>query len=262
VDALQENLSRISKSVDAARSARARENGGELVRNMLVQLSGGAKELANLVIEGVVFAGGSFGGLLISQAQFKGVTFQRCDFSDARVRECLADGTMLLEVVVNPAKTRLELRGVNPDTQVSGLQVWIDDQRETVFDPRRVREVLVQCGTVAAAAPVPEIRPVDPPAVEIVDLFARAYRRANPVCIEDPKLLNTGDRKEWPHIRKAMLSSGVVTVDRPRQTSGARKEFLRRQVLPEQLVAGINRRADVPPSVRAFWDELERVFPE
>lgn len=261
VEALQENLSRISRAVEAARSARARENGGELVRNMLVMLSGGGRELSHLVIEGVIFAGGSFGGLLMSESQFKGVTFQRCDFSSAQVRDCVAEGTMLLEVVVNPGKTRLELRGVNPDAQVAGLQVWIDEQRETVFDPRRVLEFLVQCGTVAATAPVPEIRPVSSSAVEIVDLLARAYRRANPVCIEDPKLDNAADRREWSVIRKAMLDSGVVTIDRPRQTSGSRKEFLRRQVLPEQLVAGINRRADVPPSVRAFWDKLERVLP-
>lgn len=174
---------------------------------------------------------------------------------------CFAVGTVLLEVIVNPAKTRLELRGVNPDTEVTGLQVWIDDQRETVFDPRRVREFLVRCGTVEEAAPEPEIRAVSPAAVEIVDLLARAYRRANPLCIEDPKLLNAGDRREWPDIRKAMVASGVITPDRPRQTRGPRKEFLRRQVLPEQLMAGINRRADVPPSVRAFWDDMERIFP-
>lgn len=258
---LQENLTRIARSVDAARSPRASENGGELVRNMLVTMSSGEQALSKLNVEGLTFAGGTFGGMRLSECLFKGVTFQRCDFSNAQLRDCVAEGTMLMEVIVDPGRTRLELRGVNPDTQVAGLQVWIDDQRETVFDPRRVREFLVRLGTVVAAAPVPEIRPVSPAAIEIVDLFARAYRRANPVCIEDPKLLNTAERSEWPDIRRAMLASGVVTIDRPRGTSGPRKEFLRRQVLPEQLMAGINRRADVPPSVRAFWDELERVLP-
>lgn len=260
-DALQENLSRISKAIEAARSARARENGGELARNMLVTFSGGQRELTGLAVEGFIFAGGSFGEVRLSKSQFRGVTFQRCDFSKAQVTDCVAEGTMLLEVVVNPGKTRLELRGVNPDTQVAGLQVWIDEERATVFDPRKVRDFLVQCGTVAAEAPVPEIRPVSAGAVEIVDLLARTYRRANPVCVEDPKLQDVGNRREWPEIRKALLASGVVSIDRPRQTSGQRKEFLRRQVLPEQLVAGINRRADVPPPVRAFWDELERVLP-
>jgi hypothetical protein len=261
VEALQGTLTRLSRSVDASRSTRARENAGELARNMLVECFGAGQALPALVIEGMTFAGGSFGGLALTGAQFKEVTFQRCDLSDAQFRGCFADGTVLLEVIVNPAKTRLELRGVNPDTQVTGMQVWIDDQRETVFDPRRVREFLVSCGTVEEAALEPEIRAVSPAAVEIVDLLARAYRRANPVCIEDPKLLNAGDRREWPDIRKAMLASGVITPDRPRQTRGPRKEFLRRQVLPEQLMAGINRRSDVPQSVRTFWDEMERVFP-
>ena len=34
--------------------------------------------------------------------------------------------------------------------------------------------------------------------------------------------------------------------------------FLRRQFLPEELIAGADRAAAVAPEVRAFWDDLEK----
>ena len=260
-EVLQENLSRISKSVDVARSARARENGGELARSMLVWLSGDGQELSRIVVQGLTFAGGSFGGLLLSRAQFKDVTFQRCDFSNAQLRDCLAEETMLLEVVVNPTKTRLELRGVNLDTQVAGLQVWIDDRA-------RPSSTLGECETSWCSAEPSRQRLQSRRFVPLARRPSRLWtfllaRTGGPTrCASKTRSSSTwGNGRSGREIRKAMLATGVVTIDLPRATSGANKEFLRRKVLPEQLVAGINRRANIPPSVRAFWDELERVLP-
>ena len=83
----------------------------------------------------------------------------------------------------------------------------------------------------------------------------RAYRRANPICESDDNLKTLFQDPDWPAVRNALLRHGIVTKE-SRAAGGRKKSFLRRQFLPEQIMAGIGGRKDVDTRVVSFWDDL------
>lgn len=245
-------------SAEGPRWQRTRENAGEIAREVLVRFAASVPKgvkLANLI-----FAGGSFGEVKVAGAVLKNVTFQRVDLTRAAFDDCEASDVFLTEVLVEPNKTLLRMKGLDPDVNIVGLRVRDGEDVESVFDPRRAREVLSRCGIPVATPDEQVLRSVDPAVIRILDHLARAYGRANPVCAEDPKLRDVLTGRLWDGVRKALIAHGIVTTE-TRSTGGPKKEFLRRQYLPDQLMAGASRVAQVPDAVRAFWDEMERECP-
>ena len=89
----------------------------------------------------------------------------------------------------------------------------------------------------------------------LMDKLMRAYRRANPICESDDNLKTLFQDPAWPAVREALLRHGIVTKE-SRAAGGGKKTFLRRQFLPEQIMAGIGGRKDVDAQVVDFWNEL------
>jgi hypothetical protein len=181
------------------------------------------------------------------------------DLSSTRFVQCRADGILLSEVIVDPQRTRLELEGLDAPNQVIGLRVRDRGLIRGLYDPNEVQAVLVSCG--ALPPPVAEaesdVRSVSASYSSLLEKLAKAYRRTNPVCTADDNLRNLFLDPHWEKLERLLVRHGIVTRE-SRRTSGRPKTFLRRQFLPEQVMAGAHRGANVPPEIRAFWEDLER----
>ena len=120
------------------------------------------------------------------------------------------------------------------------------------IDPAEVQRLLAQVGAVpAATADTPStVRSVRADDLELLEKLARAYRRTNPVCTADDNLRGLFNDHGWPRLERILVKQGVVTKE-TRPTGGRQKVFLRRQFLPEQIMAGADRAAAVPPGCRS-----------
>jgi hypothetical protein len=173
----------------------------------------------------------------------------------------MAKNVMLLEVLVDQASTRLELSGLDA-SQVVGLRDAATNSGRPLFAPGDVARVLIAIGALASDAPVtgrPQ-RQIAEDTMKVLERFVRAYNRSNPVCTSDDFLRNVFHHPNWDELQALLVASGVVT-EEYRATGGQPKMFLRRQVLAEEIIAGVNPAASVPESVRLFWDKVEERFP-
>lgn len=244
--------------VETSRSSQVRENAGLVAATVLKQAAKRG-ELVGLRLSGVVIPGGDLSGVDLRAGRFERVEFRRVDLTNTRFLSCEARGLLLSEIVVNPHHTRLELAGIDPPSQILGLRVREGGLARGVYDPVDVRQVLVQCGAMPAPSEtdVSTVRDVPERFERLIERLARTYRRMNPVCTADDTQRSLFQDKAWPTLETLLVRNGVVTREH-RATKGQPKVFLRRQFLPEELMAGADRAAAVAPPIRAFWDDLER----
>ena len=182
------------------------------------------------------------------------MTFRRTDLAQAKFINCEARGVTLHEPRVVPGSTRLQLRGIDPISDVTGIRSTDD----VLYDPIAVVNALKDCG-----ADISDPRAVAgqiacrlrPELVQLMERLMRAYRRANPVCTADKNLSHLFRASEWPSLQKALIRHGIVK-EESRGTGGKRKTFLRRQYSPDQIMAGIGDREDIDPQIAAFWNDL------
>src|SRR5204862_2357938 len=128
-----------------------------------------------------------------------------------------------------------------------------------VYDPTELRQILAQCGAVPPLSPTSAstLRKIPSRDEHLLEKLARTYRRTNPVCTSDDTLRTLFRDESWSSLENLLVRNGVVTREQ-RATKGQPKVFLRRQFLPEELIAGADRAAAVAPQIRAFWDDLEK----
>ena len=260
----QENLRLLlDKLADAGapegvRSGQIRENGGRLAAAALLFACRAGKLVEGIRIKGVVFPGGELKGVRLRNTKFESVAFRRTDLTETSIIESAGRDVVLQEVTLDPKRTRLEIRGIDPASQIFGLRVWNPEGIKNVYDPEEIRNVLVACGTVPAEAPPAPKRKVPVPRIRLLEKLVRAYGRANPVCTSDDNLRALFGDSSWPAIERLLVQHGVVLPE-TRNTGGRPKVFLRRQVLPEEIMSGARRDAKVPPQVRQFWDAMEKL---
>ena len=212
-----------------------------------------------IAIRHLVFPGGNLNGVVLDGASLEDIQFRRVDLTRTRFLSCRVLDVMLLEVLVDPKQTRLELVGLDVDQQVVGLRTV--GTPEVIFHPDELRAVLVQVGAAQPQASAgPQLRRVNEPQLTTLERFVRAYNRCNPVCTGDDNMKGVFQDQDWPTIQRLLLDSGVVTRE-DKATGGRPKTFLRRQVQPQEIMHGLNRNASVPRQVSVFWDEFERRFP-
>jgi len=89
----------------------------------------------------------------------------------------------------------------------------------------------------------------------LIERLMRAYRRSNPICTADNTLKNLFKNQRWQEVQSALIKHGIVTLE-TRGTGGRSKQFLRRQFLPEQIMAGLTGRMDVDSCITEFWKDL------
>ena len=85
---------------------------------------------------------------------------------------------------------------------------------------------------------------------DLVEAFARAFG----ACKNDRNLNALFGHADWETIESLLVKHDLVTVEH-RVTKGRPKVFLRRQFLPEHIMAGFSGRPD-DPRVQLFWQDL------
>ena len=163
-----------------------------------------------------------------------------------------------MEPRLSKASTRLEIKGLR-QSQVNGVRIVDEGNRDEVsYDPRTIRDVMEACGVIVGTGEVVGIRRVSSEYTDLLEGLMRAYRKSNPVCTDDDNLRKIFNNRKWSKLQKILVEHDVVKLE-PRSTRGQPKEFLRRQLLPAQIMAGMDARAEVDPGVRMFWDALEEL---
>ncbi|HQR39511.1 MAG TPA: hypothetical protein PLF26_14055 [Blastocatellia bacterium] len=239
------------------RQVQVQENAGLVARYALRAACRNDVVCSGLDVRNITFPGGDLAEVQIAQSAFTNVEFRRVDLRRTQIIGADAENVLVLEVMVDPSWTRLELSGMDVESSVYGLR-FVDARglEVSTFDPEEIGKLLVAVGTIPAPPPVENARNVAPHIRDLLERFVRAYKKANPLCTSDDFLATIFHDRAWAGIQRELTRAGVIT-EEFRATSGRPKQFLRRQVLPEEILAGIDRRAKVPSQVRAFWDAIE-----
>lgn len=241
------------------RSVQIRENAGRLMMALLracppdAASGGSCQEVSNIAVRNLTFPGGALGGVTFRNCSFEDVEFRRTDLTGTRFLGCEAKNAVFFrETRLDPKATRLEFRGLD-EGHFMGLRLVGDD--EGIYDPSAIRETLGECGLPVPREPPQDGPAVDPAVVELLERLMRAYRRANPVCMQDEALRKLVSHPEWEGLKARLLEHEIVSRDR-RETGGKKKEFLRRRFRPDQIMAGRLGGGGADPRVRKFWRSL------
>lgn len=241
------------------RSVQVRENAGRLSMALLQMGSVGdasgesTRVVPNIAVRNLIFPGGALRGVVFQNCTFEDVTFRRTDLTRTEFADCSArDSVLFVETRVDPATTRLVFRGLD-ESQFTGVRVAGDDA--VTYDSSRIREALAVCGLTVPRWDFGFRQSVDPETVGLLDRLMRAYRRANPVCLQDEALRKLVSHPKWEGLKARLIEYEIVTPER-RETGGKPKEFLRRRFRPDQIMAGRADGGDGHPRVRSFWRSL------
>lgn len=245
-------------AAETPRTSQVRENAGLIVAAIL---KAGATDgsCEGLRLWRVVIPGGDLEGVHLRDCRLEQIELRRVDLTKTQFEACQAKDVLLTEIIVNKQSTRLELAGVDVTSQIIGLRVRDHGLIRGVYDPVELRKVLIACGTLSneEAHSPSTVRSVAEPLKELLEKLARAYARTNPLCTADDTRRNLFMDSLWPRLERLLLSHAIVTRE-TRATSGPAKPFIRRQYLPEEIMAGADKAAVVPVAIRAFWDDLEK----
>lgn len=246
---------------EGPRASQVRENAGLLTAMGLIRTAQQIQQLSGKRIRSVVFPGGDLAGVTLHDTILDNVEFRRVDLTRTRFLQSRSIASSFVDVVVDPTYTRLELAGLDVRSHIQGLRRKAQGLTERIYDPVDLHRTLATCGAVEPPREeTSTVRVVDDRVWTLLEKLVRAYGRSNPVCTSDPHLRPLFGDFRWPEIEKLLLSSRVITKE-SRATGGPKKDFLRRRVLPDDIMAGADRENEVPPQVRRLWDELERRFP-
>lgn len=247
--------------LESPRSSQVRENGGLLAGAILKEATRRQGPIKGVKLARLVFPGGDLCGVELQGSELNRVEFRRVDLSKTRFVECKGTDVLLSEIIVDHSHTKLEIHGVDPASQIVGLRVRDKGLLRSLYDPNEIQSILEALGTVLPHEEgVSSVRGVAEPYIKILEKLVRYYRRTNPVCTADDNLRHVFRNPHWNDIERLLIKHGVVTRE-TRATGGQPKSFLRRQVLTDHIMAGLDRLTSVPSQVGAFWDELEKTHP-
>jgi hypothetical protein len=206
-----------------------------------------------LRIRGITFAGADLTGVEIASPTLENVVFRRADMRNTKLREGHARSVRLHEPIVEPNSTLLDLDGLDPARDIMGLQLVTSSGVRVEYNPRRILEILRECGAVADAPPQ-VLFEVDEDVLGLVMELCRAYERINPLGEKHPQFGWIFERQEWPRIRNALLSAGLITAQ-SKQVQGPARAFFRKQFVPSELVSAL-----YDPHARSefadFWSQI------
>jgi hypothetical protein len=214
-----------------------------------------AVKLKNLTLAGV-----DLNGVRIEECELRGITIRVADCRQFKVIRSTGENVMLIDPLVKPGETVLDLTGLDYLSDVVGLRVTGQDgDIRSVYGPVEVREVLAACGLPSAQVSTSvRLRAVDDEMLNLVQVLADAFERTNLVCEgEDNQLSWVFESPLWRKLRRALLENEIVTLE-TKSASGPHKDFLRRRVMPADLLVGAVQDAPASPAVRDFWADLER----
>ncbi len=244
-------LHRLSEAgrAKSLRQEQVRDNAGRLVLAMLPELAcDGTIERQEIAY--VTLPGGSLDNLVFRRCAFRDVVMRRTSLANVCFEECTAERVTLIEPRMTRNGTRIGVQGLDPEHDIVGIHAADSDQ--LIYAPDKVLEYLADCGLDNKNR---ANRRLAPEFGDLMERLMRAYRKSNPVCVEDPNMKRVIEDVRWPTLRRALVKHGIVTEEN-RPTGGRPKSFLRRQFLPEQIMAGAGGRKDMDSAVVGFWTEL------
>ena len=251
---LQERLDRLSKAAEqeSRRTAQVRENAG-LLAMALLREQAGRDAIQGCTIRSVVFPGSHLKNVTLSRCSLIDVAMRRTDLASTRFVACEARGVRLYEPRVSRRVTRLELTGLGVD-DVSGIRV-LEETSDTNYDPAFITGTLWTCGVPIPHDPEPKGPAVPDADLDLIERLMRAFQRTALVCLQDDTLSSLFSDPRWRMLQRQLVRHGIMKLE-DRATSGQRKQFLRPQFLPKQIMAGRVARADTDPQIRSFWEAL------
>lgn len=253
---LLESLAKVSK-LPGARQQVVQENAGRIIA---AAFQASEDEVLDAKIESVIFPGSDLHGVRFRGAIFSGCLFKRPDltdtvFDDCEIRDCAFESPLISRGTV------LDARGLMVNDFI-GIRVVNDGGARAIFDPRDLVLHLAQ-----ASLPSVEVRDevharaVDGNVVDMIERLARAYTRCNPICVQDDYLHSIFEHEFSDEVVEIGEQVGVFRRE-IRAANGPRRNFVRRLVLPEHILAGIWEGAEIPPQIRQFWERIEDRFPK
>ncbi len=237
---------------DWLRAAQVQQNSGLILLALIRSCAEAGHGVADLTVRSVTFPGGHLRGVTCRGCTFSEVTFRRTDLTSTRFLNCQANDLLMIEPRIS-SNTRLEIHGLDPSRHINGLHL-VDGPGNLIYDPAEVAKIVAKRGGPKQLDRNGGLQ-VDESFSKLVEKLMRAYWRANPVCIADPRHKAVFTDRNWQVVRDLLLKHGIVT-DEIRPTKGRTKHFLRRQFLPAEIMAGLSGGSLAPLSIQKFWREL------
>ncbi len=246
-----ETLNSVNQMRSSA-SVQARENsGGLLVGVAGAQRSWKNRKIEESKLEGYIFAGLSFKGVEFRAAKFLNSRFVGVDFVDAKFTDCEVDAHChFQDILVDPDSTILEFRGLDVESQVSGLRLRKGDTYQRVFRPNLIATIIHACGIDIEDF---GILYVDNDVVLLIEQLMRKFERTNMFWPDDAPNQGIVKNSRWEELRDRLLAFRILSLDEQRSVSKQPREALRRNFLPQQIMAGLSSSAEAPEEIRGFW---------
>ncbi|MFE0591513.1 NACHT domain-containing protein [Micromonospora echinospora] len=225
-----------------------RRNAGSLASSII-----SGKSLSRLVVRDFVFGDADWAGTELLDATIEDCKFIGTDLSGAQFVRCTARSVTLDKPIVDPSGTRLGISGLDVE-DFYGIGVRSGGRERWFYAPGEMRRVLEDCGLPAARTATPT-RSVPGQIVQIVDRLCRNYSKGNALTEGDDSMAAIVNDPYWSRVKQALLESGVLSVEY--KSAAGQKVFLKRHARPQDIMAGLDPRAEVPEIVRAFWQAIE-----
>jgi hypothetical protein len=214
------------------------------------------KTLRDMTISLCNFVNTSF-----EKAVFESVKFKECRFSGVRLelatfKKCSAEDCFAENIFVSP-QAKLDISGFEPGQNLTSI--FNMENGQLVFSPSDMKEILYKCGMPGMKA-VLDVRysAKAERMIRLLQKVAQKYQRTNLICLEDDTLVNIFQDPNWPALRKLLIDNGIVA-EESRQTSGAKKTFLRNKILFADLLR-LERVSSLPEGPMGnFWRALRGV---
>ncbi|HTD57470.1 MAG TPA: pentapeptide repeat-containing protein, partial [Solirubrobacteraceae bacterium] len=204
----------------------------------------------------------SFLDVDFGNAAFRNVTFDNCEFigsrlDRARFDACDAATSRFQSVVVTNA-SHLDFTGIVPGANFGSL--IHPDVEDEIFSPQDVAIVLRRLGTPLPGSSIStfEYSPKAKVIIQLLQIMARAYRRANILFESDEHLTKLFGAKQWPALRKALTGHGIVREEQ-RAVAGPSVRTYRLLVALDSLVSGENADELPPGPIAEFWTALRAI---
>lgn len=245
------------------RSVQAQENAGQLIAAMLNLRfrATHVPSISSVSFQSVVFAGRKLSNVHLRECTFFRVEFRRTDLSSTTIEDCSGREVRLQDVLVNPQHTILQIKGLNPRSDVFGLRVRrADGEIAPIYRPDETVGILASC-QLPGIESSPIIQDVHPEFVQLLESLLLKFRRANMIWPEDEQNKSILNHKWWPELERLLVDAGILSKEERRQHAGPNRYALRRNLLPEAIMRGLADMSTGSIAVDKFWMSARKGFP-
>lgn len=196
-------------------------------------------------------------GARLERADFRNSVFERVELAGVELVACSLEGSQFIGCLIGEG-TRMD--GTQASVDVFSGVVHLDGGRRVeVYDPVKIRKLLLDCGAVLSSEEGGSEEASETVRAQ-VDLTERLLKRARNhyyLSRSETWYVNNLERNaEWPTVER-LLRKRRLLEDVSFQKSGAPEVFLRFTVAPDKILrARIKADDKTPTTAIAFWQEM------